>query len=50
MVGGRARHRLPGCRRSLGYAMLWKAIATFPLMAAVQLICAAVIFFLSLLR
>src|SRR5262245_42831465 len=27
---------------SLGYGMLWMAVATFPLMAAVQLICARV--------
>lgn len=27
---------------SLGYGMLWTAIATFPLMAAVQLICARI--------
>ena len=27
---------------SLGYGMLWMALATFPLMAAVQLICARI--------
>src|SRR2546427_755024 len=27
---------------SLGYSMLWTAVATFPLMAAVQLICARI--------
>src|SRR3989442_12350801 len=27
---------------SLGYGMLWTAVATFPLMAAVQLICARI--------
>src|SRR5205807_4910929 len=27
---------------SLGYSMLWTALATFPLMAAVQLICARI--------
>ena len=27
---------------SLGYGMLWTALATFPLMAAVQLICARI--------
>src|SRR5206468_11854675 len=27
---------------SLGYGMLWMALATFPLMAAVQLVCARI--------
>src|SRR4030095_551734 len=27
---------------SLGYGMLWTAVATFPLMAAVQLVCARI--------
>src|SRR2546430_15975233 len=27
---------------SLGYSMLWTALATFPLMAAVQLVCARI--------
>ncbi len=38
--GGIATYSLAGA--SLGYGMLWTAIATFPLMAAVQLICARI--------
>jgi len=38
--GGIATYSVAGA--SLGYGMLWTAIATFPLMAAVQLICARI--------
>ena len=38
--GGIATYSIAGA--SLGYGMLWTAIATFPLMAAVQLICARI--------
>lgn len=38
--GGIATYSVAGA--SLGYGLLWTAVATFPLMAAVQLICARV--------
>lgn len=38
--GGITTYSVAGA--SLGYGMLWSAIATFPLMAAVQLICARI--------
>jgi NRAMP (natural resistance-associated macrophage protein)-like metal ion transporter len=38
--GGIATYSVAGA--SLGYGMLWTALATFPLMAAVQLICARI--------
>lgn len=38
--GGITTYSVAGA--SLGYGMLWTAIATFPLMAAVQLICARI--------
>src|SRR5574337_225003 len=38
--GGIATYSVAGA--SLGYGMLWTALATFPLMAAVQLVCARI--------